>query len=47
MLQAAGFEAIRIDLRKESRALIKTRAPAQQAEDFVVSAFVEAVKPVR
>ena len=45
MLQAAGFEAITIDLRKESR-LIKTWAPGQKAEDFVVSALIEAVKPV-
>ncbi len=47
LLQAAGFEAIRIDLRKESRELIKTWAPGQKAEDFVVSALIEAVKPVR
>jgi len=46
MLQKAGFEPIRIDLRGESRALIKSWAPGQKAEDFVVSAFIEAVKPI-
>ena len=38
---------IRIDLRKESREMIKTWAPGQKAEDFVISALIEAVKPVR
>jgi arsenite methyltransferase len=46
MLQKAGFEQIRIDLRGESRELIKTWAPGQHAEDFVVSAFIEAVRPI-
>ena len=45
MLQAAGFEQIRIDIREESRDLIKTWAPERHAEKYVVSAFIEAVKP--
>lgn len=46
MLQGAGFEKIRISLRQESRELIKTWAPGHKVEDYVVSAFIEAVKPV-
>jgi len=45
MLQCAGFEKIRIVLREESRNLIKTWAPGHKAEDYVISAFIEAVKP--
>ena len=45
MLQSAGFEKIRIGLREESRELIKTWAPGHKAEDYVISAFIEAVKP--
>jgi arsenite methyltransferase len=47
MLQAAGFEQVRINIRAESRALIKTWAPGQNAEQYVVSAFIEAVKPAQ
>jgi SAM-dependent methyltransferase len=47
MIQEAGFEAIRIDLQEESREMIKTWAPAQNADRLVVSAFIQAVKPVR
>jgi hypothetical protein len=47
MLLEAGFEKIRIGLREESRDLIKTWAPGHSAEDYVVSAFIEAVKPGR
>lgn len=46
LLQAAGFEQIRIALREESRDLIKTWAPEKQPERYVVSAFIEAVKPI-
>ena len=45
MLQAVGFEQIGIDIREESRDLIKTWAPERHAERYVVSAFIEAVKP--
>jgi SAM-dependent methyltransferase len=45
MLRGAGFEKIRIRLREESRELIKTWAPGHKAEDYVISAFIEAVKP--
>jgi arsenite methyltransferase len=45
MLLGAGFEKIRIGLREESRQLIKTWAPGHKVEDYVISAFIEAVKP--
>lgn len=45
MLRSAGFEEIRIGLREESRDLIKTWAPGHRAEDYVMSALIEAVKP--
>lgn len=45
LLKIAGFEAIRIRLRQESRELIQNWAPGRQAETYVVAAFVEAVKP--
>jgi arsenite methyltransferase len=47
MLRGAGFEKIRIGLREESRDLIKTWAPGHSAEDYVISALIEAVKPGR
>jgi len=47
MLRGAGFENIHIGLREESRDLIKTWAPGHKAEDYVVSAYIEAVKPGR
>lgn len=45
MLSEAGFEGIRIDLRRESRDLIKSWVPGRKAEDYVVSAFIQGVKP--
>jgi hypothetical protein len=45
MLLDAGFEKIHIGLREESRELIKTWATEHRAEDYVISAFIEAVKP--
>ena len=43
LLQAAGFESIEIEARAESRAIIAQCMPG--AEDYVVSATIEASKP--
>ena len=45
MMAAAGFEAIRIAPKDESRAFIKDWAPGTGVEDYVLSATIEAVKP--
>ena len=44
-LDAAGFLAVRIQPKDESRHFIKEWAPGRQLEDAVVSALIEAVKP--
>ena len=46
MLSAAGFEQIRIATREENRNLIKNWAPGQGIENQVVSAVIEAVRPI-
>jgi len=47
MLREAGFAAIRITAKDESRELISQWAPGENknAGDYVVSAYIEAVKP--
>jgi len=45
MMQAAGFNDIRIAPKDESREFIKDWAPGQGVEDYVLSATIEAVKP--
>jgi len=45
MLQNAGFTAIRIKPKDESRTFIRDWAPGGKIEDYVVSATIEAVKP--
>ena len=45
-MAAAGFAAIRIVPRDESRGFNKDWAPGQGVEDYVVSAYIEASKPV-
>ncbi|MCF8167487.1 MAG: arsenite methyltransferase [Rhodoferax sp.] len=45
MLQAAGFEQIRIEPKNESKEFIKDWAPGKNVTDYVVSATIEAVKP--
>jgi ubiquinone/menaquinone biosynthesis C-methylase UbiE len=45
-LREAGFTDLRITVKPESRELIQTWAPGRGIEDFVVSALVEARKPL-
>lgn len=45
-LTEAGFTAIRIDVKPESRAMIATWAPGRGIENYVVSANIEARRPV-
>lgn len=44
-LAAAGFTAIRIGIRPESRAMIASWAPGLGIEDHVAAAFIEGRKP--
>jgi ubiquinone/menaquinone biosynthesis C-methylase UbiE len=44
-LREAGFTAVQITLKPESRKLIATWAPGRGIEDYVVSAILEARKP--
>ncbi len=46
MLRDAGFEAIAIKPKDNSRALIRNWVPGSKIEDYVVSATIEAIKPV-
>jgi len=45
LLRSTGFETIRIDLKEESRAVIRDWFPGTGAEDYVVSATIEGTKP--
>ena len=45
MLEKTGFEAIKITPKDESRELIRKWVPGGNAGDYVVSAYIEAVKP--
>ena len=47
ILEMAGFENIAITLLESSRDLIKQWAPGKNAQDYVVSAFIEAIKPTK
>ncbi|MFW6113343.1 MAG: arsenite methyltransferase [Actinomycetota bacterium] len=46
ILADAGFAGIKIDTREESREFVKDWSPGSGAEDHVISAAIEAVKPV-
>lgn len=46
MLHRTGFEKIRIAPKAESKAFIRDWMPGSKIEDYVVSATIEAVKPV-
>ncbi len=45
MLEDAGFDAITIQPKDESRAFIQNWIPESKIEDYVVSATIEALKP--
>lgn len=45
MMIQAGFVDVRITPKNESKAFIKDWAPGRGAEDYVVSAMIEAIKP--
>lgn len=44
-MRDAGFEAVRVTVRPESRAVIAGWLPGSGAEDVVASAFIEGVRP--
>jgi ubiquinone/menaquinone biosynthesis C-methylase UbiE len=45
LLNEAGFESIRVEIKEESRAFIRDWFPGSGAEKYIASATVEAVKP--
>jgi SAM-dependent methyltransferase len=45
MMREAGFEAVKIAPKAESRLFVKDWAPGTGIEDFILSATIEAVKP--
>ncbi len=45
LLREAGFDSIRVDVREESRELIRNWMPGSGVERYVASATIEAVKP--
>ena len=47
ILETTGFEKIGITLVDSSRDLIKQWVPGKNAQDYVVSAFIQAIKPSR
>ena len=46
LLKVVGFEKIRVDLKEESRAVIRDWFPGSGAEKYVVSATIEGTKPL-
>ncbi|MCX7012275.1 MAG: arsenite methyltransferase [Candidatus Sumerlaeota bacterium] len=46
-LEEIGFERIRIEPREESRLMVSQWAPGSGAEQYVVSAWIEAIRPAR
>ena len=46
ILKAVGFVNVRISPKDESKEFIRTWAPGRQIEDYVISATIEAVKPI-
>lgn len=45
ILKTVGFERVRVDLKEESRAVIRDWFPGSGAEKYVVSASIEGIKP--
>jgi SAM-dependent methyltransferase len=46
MLKKAGFQDIKIETNDKSREFIREWIPDKNVEDYVVSAYIEAVKPL-
>jgi SAM-dependent methyltransferase len=46
MMREAGFDQIRIEPKDESKEFIKDWAPGSNVTDYVVSATIEAIKPI-
>ncbi|TBR16731.1 arsenite methyltransferase [bacterium] len=46
MLAGAGFSQVRVEPKEESRSFIRDWAPGRKVEEYVVSANIQAVKPV-
>lgn len=46
ILKAVGFVNIRISPKDESKEIVRSWAPGRQIEDYVVSATIEALKPI-
>ncbi|MDD5241841.1 MAG: arsenite methyltransferase [Sulfuricella sp.] len=46
MMRSAGFEQVSVTPKDASRAFIRDWAPGRKIEDFVVSAHIEAIKPL-
>jgi SAM-dependent methyltransferase len=45
LLREAGFHEVRVEVKEESRTFIKDWFPGTQAEAYVASAAIEAIKP--
>jgi SAM-dependent methyltransferase len=45
LLQAAGFQSIRVNVKEESRDFIRNWMPGSRIENYVASATIEATKP--
>ncbi|KAJ8613349.1 hypothetical protein CTAYLR_002245 [Chrysophaeum taylorii] len=46
MLQDAGFDQVKIDIKPQSNEIISAWMPGSKAEEYVASAYVTAVKPL-
>jgi SAM-dependent methyltransferase len=45
MLAAAGFDDVRVDVKSESKMFIRDWLPGSGAEEYIVSAAIQAVRP--
>ena len=45
LLRQAGFEQVRVEPKDESRALIDSWVPGRALGDYVLSAYIQAIKP--
>jgi ubiquinone/menaquinone biosynthesis C-methylase UbiE len=46
LLEAAGFEDVRVDVRPDSKTFIRDWLPGSNAEEYIVSAAIQAMRPV-